>query len=75
MSELYVMFFRYKIHLIVDEIYAFSVHDKDTQFNSVLGMPSLPDPQRTHVLWGFSKVSGFILLIAVTLLLFYFSVA
>lgn len=53
---------QYKIHVVVDEIYAFSVYDEDTQFNSVLGMTSLPDPQRTHVLWGFSKdfaVPGF----------------
>ncbi|XP_063861804.1 1-aminocyclopropane-1-carboxylate synthase-like protein 1 isoform X4 [Scylla paramamosain] len=46
---------QYKIHIVIDEIYAFSIHDRSTHFNSVLGMESLPDPQRTHVLWGFSK--------------------
>ncbi|KAG0724598.1 1-aminocyclopropane-1-carboxylate synthase-like protein 1 [Chionoecetes opilio] len=46
---------QYQIHVVIDEIYAFSVHDESTEFNSVLGMESVPDPDRTHVLWGFSK--------------------
>lgn len=46
---------QHEIHVIVDEIYAFSIYDKETEFNSVLRMESVPDPLRTHVLWGFSK--------------------
>uniref|UniRef100_H3ASI1 Aminotransferase class I/classII large domain-containing protein n=1 Tax=Latimeria chalumnae TaxID=7897 RepID=H3ASI1_LATCH len=45
---------RYKLHVIVDEIYMLSVYD-DTTFTSVLSFDHLPDPERTHVMWGFSK--------------------
>ncbi|XP_033745647.1 1-aminocyclopropane-1-carboxylate synthase-like protein 1 [Pecten maximus] len=49
-----------EIHIIVDEIYALSCYDKPT-FTSVLQC-DIPDPCRTHFLWGFSKdlsLSGF----------------
>ncbi|NWW86558.1 1A1L1 protein, partial [Rhynochetos jubatus] len=52
---------RHELHVIVDEIYMLSVFDESTTFHSVLGMDRLPDPQRTHVMWGISKdfaVSG-----------------
>ncbi|XP_006896835.1 PREDICTED: probable inactive 1-aminocyclopropane-1-carboxylate synthase-like protein 2 [Elephantulus edwardii] len=53
---------RYKLHVIIDEIYMLSVFDPKTTFHSVLSLDSLPDPQRTHVIWGTSKdfgISGF----------------
>ncbi|XP_013398600.1 1-aminocyclopropane-1-carboxylate synthase-like protein 1 isoform X2 [Lingula anatina] len=53
---------RHQLHVIADEIYALSVFDSETQFCSVLALPNLPDPDKTHVLWGFSKdfaLSGF----------------
>ncbi|KAM9657988.1 putative inactive 1-aminocyclopropane-1-carboxylate synthase-like protein 2 [Trichechus inunguis] len=53
---------RHKLHVIIDEIYMLSVFDKSTTFHSVLSMESLPDPNRTHVIWGTSKdfgISGF----------------
>ncbi|OWF41550.1 1-aminocyclopropane-1-carboxylate synthase-like protein 1 [Mizuhopecten yessoensis] len=49
-----------KIHAVIDEIYALSCYDKP-QFTSVLQC-EIPDPSRTHFLWGFSKdlsLSGF----------------
>ena len=51
---------RHSIHFISDEIYALSVFDQSAVFSSVLSIPigSLPDPQRTHVLWGLSKDLG-----------------
>ncbi|XP_074853625.1 1-aminocyclopropane-1-carboxylate synthase-like protein 1 isoform X3 [Carettochelys insculpta] len=52
---------RHELHVIVDEIYMLSVFDESATFHSVLGMERLPDPQRTHVMWGISKdfsVSG-----------------
>ncbi|XP_077178350.1 1-aminocyclopropane-1-carboxylate synthase-like protein 1 isoform X2 [Paroedura picta] len=52
---------RYELHVIVDEIYMLSVFDDSASFHSVLEMERLPDPQRTHVMWGISKdfaVSG-----------------
>ncbi|XP_068254695.1 1-aminocyclopropane-1-carboxylate synthase-like protein 1 isoform X2 [Nyctibius grandis] len=52
---------RHELHVIVDEIYMLSVFDESASFHSVLGMDRLPDPQRTHVMWGISKdfaVSG-----------------
>uniref|UniRef100_G3TCW9 1-aminocyclopropane-1-carboxylate synthase homolog (inactive) like n=1 Tax=Loxodonta africana TaxID=9785 RepID=G3TCW9_LOXAF len=53
---------RHKLHVILDEIYMLSVFDKSITFHSVLRMESLPDPNRTHVIWGTSKdfgISGF----------------
>uniref|UniRef100_A0A672TNW0 Aminotransferase class I/classII large domain-containing protein n=1 Tax=Strigops habroptila TaxID=2489341 RepID=A0A672TNW0_STRHB len=52
---------RHELHVIVDEIYMLSVFDESATFHSVLGMDRLPDPQRTHVMWGITKdfaVSG-----------------
>lgn len=51
---------RHSIHFISDEIYALSVFDQSAEFSSVLSIPigSLPDPRRTHVLWGLSKDLG-----------------
>ncbi|KAK3526567.1 hypothetical protein QTP70_030700 [Hemibagrus guttatus] len=44
---------RHELHAIVDEIYMLSVFEGS--FNSVLSLQRLPDPQRTHVMWGISK--------------------
>ncbi|KAJ7344651.1 hypothetical protein JRQ81_000601 [Phrynocephalus forsythii] len=52
---------RNELHVIVDEIYMLSVFDDSATFHSVLEMDRLPDPQRTHVMWGITKdfaVSG-----------------
>ncbi|XP_068612971.1 1-aminocyclopropane-1-carboxylate synthase-like protein 1 isoform X2 [Brachionichthys hirsutus] len=46
---------RHELHVIVDEVYMLSVFDDSVTFHSVLNMESLPDPQRTHVIWGLSK--------------------
>ncbi|XP_070553637.1 1-aminocyclopropane-1-carboxylate synthase-like protein 1 [Ptychodera flava] len=46
---------RYQLHVIVDEIYMFSVFDEDAEFTSVLNLEDLPDPDRTHFAWSFSK--------------------
>ncbi|XP_069504543.1 1-aminocyclopropane-1-carboxylate synthase-like protein 1 isoform X2 [Ambystoma mexicanum] len=45
---------RHKLHVIIDEIYMFSIYD-DAAFTSVLALDDLPDPKRTHFMWGFSK--------------------
>uniref|UniRef100_UPI00398E9F17 1-aminocyclopropane-1-carboxylate synthase-like protein 1 n=1 Tax=Pristiophorus japonicus TaxID=55135 RepID=UPI00398E9F17 len=44
---------RHKLHVIMDEIYMLSVYD-DFNFTSILSL-NLPDPERTHFMWGFSK--------------------
>ncbi|XP_075044465.1 1-aminocyclopropane-1-carboxylate synthase-like protein 1 isoform X2 [Mixophyes fleayi] len=52
---------RHSLHVIVDEIYMLSVFDESATFQSVLSLDKLPDPQRTHIMWGISKdfaVSG-----------------
>ncbi|XP_077980145.1 1-aminocyclopropane-1-carboxylate synthase-like protein 1 [Glandiceps talaboti] len=46
---------RHALHVIIDEIYLLSVFQEDTKFTSVLSLEDLPDPERTHVIWGFSK--------------------
>uniref|UniRef100_A0A8D0BXF7 Aminotransferase class I/classII large domain-containing protein n=1 Tax=Salvator merianae TaxID=96440 RepID=A0A8D0BXF7_SALMN len=48
---------RHTLHVIMDEIYMLSVYD-DTTFTSILSLESLPDPERTHFMWGFSKDFG-----------------
>ncbi|KAM7236094.1 hypothetical protein CapIbe_013280 [Capra ibex] len=53
---------KYNLHVIVDEMYMLSVFDEAITFHSVLSMKSLPDPNKTHVIWGASKdfcISGF----------------
>ncbi|KAM9768955.1 putative inactive 1-aminocyclopropane-1-carboxylate synthase-like protein 2 [Dama dama] len=53
---------KYNLHVIVDEMYMLSVFDEAITFHSVLSMKSLPDPNKTHVIWGTSKdfcISGF----------------
>ncbi|XP_012645944.2 putative inactive 1-aminocyclopropane-1-carboxylate synthase-like protein 2 [Microcebus murinus] len=53
---------RNDLHVIIDEIYMLSVFDESITFHSVLSMERLPDPNRTHVIWGTSKdfgISGF----------------
>ena len=49
---------RFKIHFISDEVYALSIYDEDTEFKSVLSLPTMLDPQRTHFMWGMSKDLG-----------------
>lgn len=46
---------RYKLHVIVDEVYMLSVFDDVNSFQSILSFNKLPDPQRTHVMWGIRK--------------------
>jgi len=51
---------RHQVHFISDEIYALSVFDPCVTFESVLSIPKeeLPDPDRTHFMWGLSKDFG-----------------
>ncbi|XP_070554239.1 1-aminocyclopropane-1-carboxylate synthase-like protein 1 isoform X2 [Ptychodera flava] len=46
---------RHGLHVIVDEIYMLSVFDEEAEFTSVLSLEDLPDPDRTHFTWSFSK--------------------
>nr|XP_016849818.1 PREDICTED: 1-aminocyclopropane-1-carboxylate synthase-like protein 1 isoform X2 [Anolis carolinensis] len=48
---------RYELHVIMDEIYMLSIYG-DSTFTSILSLESLPDPDRTHFMWGFSKDFG-----------------
>ncbi|EPY81527.1 1-aminocyclopropane-1-carboxylate synthase-like protein 2 [Camelus ferus] len=53
---------KHSLHVIIDEIYMLSVFDESITFRSVLSMESLPDPNKTHMIWGTSKdfgISGF----------------
>ncbi|EDO41483.1 predicted protein [Nematostella vectensis] len=53
---------RHSLHVIVDEIYLLSVYKEGHKMPNVLSLQGIPDPERTHVVWGFSKdmcVSGF----------------
>jgi len=46
---------RYGIHVIIDEISSLAVFEEGKQFHSAISYPSLPDPERTHLIWSFSK--------------------
>ncbi|XP_069479420.1 1-aminocyclopropane-1-carboxylate synthase-like protein 1 isoform X2 [Ambystoma mexicanum] len=52
---------RHELHVVVDEIYMLSVFEESEMFQSILSIEKLPDPMRTHVMWGIGKdfaVSG-----------------
>ncbi|XP_058519126.1 1-aminocyclopropane-1-carboxylate synthase-like protein 1 isoform X2 [Ochotona princeps] len=49
---------RHELHVIMDEVYMLSVFDEAVEYRSVLSLESLPDPQRTHVMWATSKDFG-----------------
>jgi len=46
---------RHELHVLMDEIYALTVFGEGAEFHSILERKSLPDPERTHLIWGFSK--------------------
>ncbi|KGL74276.1 1-aminocyclopropane-1-carboxylate synthase-like 1, partial [Tinamus guttatus] len=48
---------RHELHVIMDEIYMLSVYG-DATFTSVLSLDCVPDPERIHFMWGFSKDFG-----------------
>ena len=54
---------RNQLHVVFDEVFALSVFEPEIEFCSVAGLAAiLPDPERTHFYWGFSKdfcLSGF----------------
>ncbi|XP_063083869.1 probable inactive 1-aminocyclopropane-1-carboxylate synthase-like protein 2 isoform X1 [Cavia porcellus] len=49
---------RHELHVVVDEIYMLSVFDESARFHSVLSLESLPDPNKTHVIWSPTKDFG-----------------
>jgi len=51
---------KHEVHFISDEIYGLGVYDPSANFDSVLSIPrdELPDPERTHFMWGMSKDFG-----------------
>uniref|UniRef100_A0A7N6BKH0 Aminotransferase class I/classII domain-containing protein n=1 Tax=Anabas testudineus TaxID=64144 RepID=A0A7N6BKH0_ANATE len=51
----FLQFAKRYLHAIIDEVYMLTVFDESVTFHSVLSVDSLPDPQRTHVMWGMSK--------------------
>ncbi|XP_069678877.1 probable inactive 1-aminocyclopropane-1-carboxylate synthase-like protein 2 [Periplaneta americana] len=46
---------RYGLHFISDEAYAMSVYEPQKIFHSILSLRPLPNQQKTHVIWSFSK--------------------
>ncbi|XP_074660457.1 1-aminocyclopropane-1-carboxylate synthase-like protein 1 [Tubulanus polymorphus] len=48
----------HEIHVISDEVYGLSVFDKNAKHCSILSLADLPDPDRTHFVWSFSKDFG-----------------
>ena len=53
---------KYKLHLILDEIYFFSIYDPAVSMTTGLSLFGAIDPNLLHIVWGFSKdfaVSGF----------------
>ncbi|KAG1675791.1 putative inactive 1-aminocyclopropane-1-carboxylate synthase-like protein 2 [Nymphon striatum] len=58
-----------KLHVIMDELFAMSPVTDETKFRSVFSMSNIPDPERTHVLYGISKdfsLAGFRLAAVIT---------
>lgn len=59
------------MHFISDEVYALSVFDEGPKFHSVLSLEA-PDPERTHVIWSFSKVGSVYLFLKYLMISFIF---
>ncbi|BFZ22558.1 hypothetical protein BsWGS_25596 [Bradybaena similaris] len=57
LKELLDFAHRHKLQVFSNEIYAFSVHDPDVKFTSILSLPH-PDPESVHFAWGVSKDTG-----------------
>lgn len=55
LRKIFAVCARHQMHVIVDEIYALSVFDTSAPHQSVLSLDDLPDPEKTHVLWGLTK--------------------
>ena len=53
---IFSLIFRHDIHLIVDEIFAMTVHGQDSEFVSILTIPRVMESDRVHMTWGISKV-------------------
>ncbi|XP_006815690.1 1-aminocyclopropane-1-carboxylate synthase-like protein 1, partial [Saccoglossus kowalevskii] len=49
---------RHSLHVVVDEIYMGTIFKSDAVHTSIVNIDNLPDPQRTHMLWGVSKDFG-----------------
>ena len=50
---------KYQMHFLADEVYALSNYDTKIRFKSVLSLgKNVPDPLRTHFMWGLSKDLG-----------------
>ena len=53
---------KYKLHVILDEIYFLSIYAPDAKMTAGLSLSGVIDPDLLHVVWGFSKdfaISGF----------------
>ncbi|XP_068673668.1 1-aminocyclopropane-1-carboxylate synthase-like protein 1 isoform X1 [Montipora foliosa] len=53
---------RHSLHVIMDEIYMLCGLKEGYSVNNILSLKNIPDKERLHVLWGFSKdfgMSGF----------------
>lgn len=46
------------LHLVIDEVYALSAFSQSEAFHSILKFRKIPDPARTHLLYGISKDFG-----------------
>lgn len=46
---------KHKIHFVIDECSHLVVFKEEVKFKSVISYDYIPDPQRTHVLWSFTK--------------------
>ncbi|XP_072047561.1 1-aminocyclopropane-1-carboxylate synthase-like protein 1 [Amphiura filiformis] len=51
---------KHHLHVVLDEIYLMSIFGEGAQHSSILRYKTedIPDPMRTHFIWGFSKDFG-----------------
>lgn len=49
---------KHSLHLISDEIYMLSIFKQGCSMTSALAISGLIDPERLHIIWGFSKDFG-----------------
>lgn len=51
---------RHKLHVVLDEVYLTSIFEESVSHTSILRLKTedIPDPERTHFIWAFSKDFG-----------------
>ena len=51
------MFTRHDLSVVFDEVFGLTTLDDSVKFRSILSIKDIPNPEKTYMIWSFSKVS------------------